>query len=384
MKLTLHNGFLAVLAICCTTAISSCVKDLPSDNEPNQALSSNTSLFVATDRHEAGDGNNLAAAIQFATSRLDAVVPSLVLLGGDYVGRGPDHGTAGQPAFSLADLRNEIYRTLDPLSTRTLFTYGSHDRGCTDGYQAFFSGPHRADGYYVYGISYAQMTFATDSLAQSAIERYLAQGDSADITPTPPPDTAAADTTGSRPAPPPANGSRPYNGIDAADPFGISAESAAARFEAWVSSLNDHAPIVVMSHVPIHSRRGDNPGGLRWLDALNRAARQHDIILFFGHNHSLEERGDNADQYCYLLTPGDTLRVQGDSLQGSQLRTLGFTYANAGYLKLGWCTLVTFSDLDHDGHHDHVQLRRFNTTGIDNSQFGLTGKPNPYTLRLTR
>lgn len=65
-----------------------------------------------------------------------------------------------------------------------------------------------------------------------------------------------------------------------------------------------------------------------------------------------------------------------------QRRQLGFTYANAGYLKLGWSTLVTFSDTDGNGLYDQVQLRRFNVLGNDESFFGLTGKRNPYTLKL--
>ena len=38
------------------------------------------------------------------------------------------------------------------------------------GYEAFLSGPRRFDGYYVYGVSFAQMSFATDSAAVAAIE----------------------------------------------------------------------------------------------------------------------------------------------------------------------------------------------------------------------
>jgi hypothetical protein len=166
------------------------------------------------------------------------------------------------------------------------------------------------------------------------------------------------------------------------DPFGASAESAAASFTSWVSTLSNHEPIVVMSHVPMHAHRGDNPGGIYWFEALSRAAETHDIIFFFGHNHSLEERGDSLDQNFYLLTAGDSISIQGNQLQGVQRRQLGFTYANAGYLKLGWSTLVTFSDTDGNGLYDQAQLRRFNVLGNDESFFGLTGKRNPYTLKL--
>lgn len=63
-----------------------------------------TSLFVATDRHEAGNGNNLSAMLQLMAANQNVVMPQMVLLGGDYVGRGPDHGTTGQPVFSAEDI----------------------------------------------------------------------------------------------------------------------------------------------------------------------------------------------------------------------------------------------------------------------------------------
>jgi hypothetical protein len=351
----------------------------------NLGTAKSTSLFVATDRHEAGDGNYLAQSLQMIVKQMDVVTPQTVLLGGDYVGNGPDKGKLGQPAFSLDDVRSEIFGTLPPQTTDVLFTYGSHDRNCTDNYGAFFSGPHRCNGYYVYGISYAQMVYDTDSQVQAAVALYEEQGENADESVGPPPEGPDEHGDGERPQPPSDNQQpqRAYNGIDVNDPFGSSAESAAASFTSWVSTLTDHAPIVVMSHVPMHAHRGDNPGGIYWFEALSRAAETHDVILFFGHNHSLEERGDSLDQNYYLLTPGDSISVQGNQLQGVQRRRLGFTYANAGYLKLGWSTLVTFTDTDGNGHYDRMRLRRFSVLGNDDSRFGLTGKRNPYSLRLT-
>ena len=340
-----------------------------------------TSLFVATDRHEAGNGNNLSAMLQLMAANQNVVMPQMVLLGGDYVGRGPDHGTTGQPEFSAEDIRNEVFRVMDPKETDLLLTYGSHDRNCTEGYGNFFSGPHRCDGYYVYGISYAQMVFATDSLAQVAIDTYLEQGDDTTSTPPPPPpsDSTHGDTASHAPS-----GPKAYNGIDAADPFGISAEAATRRFTAWVNSLDDNAPIVVMSHVPIHAHRGDNPGGLAWFDALQMAAQRHSVLLLFGHNHSLEERGDLADQSVYLLVPGDSIGVQGDSAAGIQRRRLNFIYANAGYLKLGFATLITFTDSQGSGRFDKVTLRRYGLDGTGIQRFGTTRHRNPYTYALHR
>ena len=366
---------LAITAICSIVMITACATE---DNPPVWE-GKTTSLFVASDRHEAGNGNNLAAAIQKVANRYGVVTPSVVLLGGDYVGSGPDAGDTGQPAFTLADLRSEIFSSLDPNKTEVFFTYGSHDRNCTDGYSAFFSGPHRCDGYYIYGISYAQMAYATDSLTRAAVALYDEQGDNIPGNNPPPP--ANNDSTMPMPQQP-SGGLRAYNGIDIADPYGISAESASARFAAWADTLSGHAPIIVMSHVPIHASRNDNPGGLRWFNALSRAAQKHDIVLLFGHNHTLEERGNSSDSGMYLLAPGDSITVQGDSVQGAQRQQLTFTYANAGYLKLGWCTLITFNDTDADGHPDYLQLRRFSAIGDKATLFGSTDKPNPWLITL--
>ena len=365
---------LAITAICSIVMITACA------TEDNSTVweGKTTSLFVASDRHEAGNGNNLAAAIQKVANRYGIVTPSVVLLGGDYVGSGPDAGDTGQPAFTLADLRSEIFSSLDPNKTEVFFTYGSHDRNCTDGYSAFFSGPHRCDGYYIYGISYAQMAYATDSLTRAAVALYDEQGDNIPDNNPPP---ANNDSTMPMPQQP-SGGLRAYNGIDIADPYGISAESAAARFAAWADTLSGHAPIIVMSHVPIHASRNDNPGGLRWFNTLSRAAQKHDIVLLFGHNHTLEERGNSSDSGMYLLAPGDSITVQGDSVQGAQRQQLTFTYANAGYLKLGWCTLITFNDTDADGHPDYLQLRRFSAIGDKATLFGSTDKPNPWLITL--
>lgn len=385
---------LPTILVCSAMVLTAC-----SDEDNGVAVGlmarKSTSLFVATDRHETGSGNNLAMSVQTVASHDDVVIPHMVLLGGDYVGKGPDRGTTGQPAFSLNDMYAEIFSALSPTDTDILFTYGSHDQGCTDGYKAFFSGPHHCDGYYVYGISYAQMVFDTDSLTRAAVALYLEQGDNAgedtehspgrDGEGQPEGEGEGQSGSGVPPAKPEEQGGlRAYNGIDVTDKFGISAESATASFTSWVSTLTDHEPIVVMTHVPMHAHRGDNPGGMRWFEALSHAAETHDVIVFYGHNHTLEEHGDSLDRNSYLLVPGDSISIQGDKIQGVQQRQLNFAYANAGYLKLGWSTLVTFFDTDGNGHHDHMLLRRFNVLGDDDSYFGLTGKRNPYILRLKR
>lgn len=368
MKKNLKRLFIGILGIASISFLfNSCV----TEDNPARVSARSTSILVATDRHESGSGNNLAAAVQSVVGASGVVVPSVVLLGGDYVGSGPDEGETGQPVFSIDDMKSELFMTLDPARTQTFFTYGSHDRNCIEGYNAFFSGPKLCDGYYIYGISYAQMAFPTDSVSRALVALYEQQ--------EPKTDTNTGELPNKLPT---SDDNRPYNGIDVVDPLGISAESAAASFTSWVESLNNSLPIVVMSHMPIHANRHDNPGGERWYKALSKAAQKHDIILFFGHNHTPEERGDLTDQNSYLLVSGDSISVQGDSNEGVTSHKLNFTYTNAGYIKLGWCTLITFTDNDGDGRHDNLQLRRFHARGDKALLFGTTDKNNPWNLPL--
>ena len=300
-----------------------------------------TSIFVATDRHETGKGNNLTAMLARAVAG-SGMQPQTVLLGGDYVGGGRDMA----PAFSIKDLYDEIYAVTDPLNTRVMMTFGLHDNACSEGYQPFYSGPCRCEGYYTYGISYIQMAFDTDSAAIAAIRYYEEHGEEL------PDDMPSLDEEGDGTMPPlpEEGGSMPkrkgYEGIDQADPYGISAESAARSFTQWVSTIADHDPVVVMTHVPLHANRDDNSGALTWYKALTAAAQHHEVLVLWGHNHTMEEigLGDELEQDCYLLTAGDSITVQGDSITGAVRCPLSFTYANAGYLKLGKATVITFSD----------------------------------------
>lgn len=358
----------------------------------------NTALFVATDRHNGDDGNNLAAMLRTAVNG-SKVKPRLVILGGDYVG----HGGETNPEFPISDLYNEIDSTLAPPYRDVVITYGSHDENCTDGYSAFFSGPRQQDGYYVYGVSYAQMIYATDAAVREAIALYQEQQEQQDNAETEVPNDSVPP-----PGPPRKKG---YNGLDIADRYGLSAESATANFTAWVHLLTDNKPIVVMSHVPMHANRKDNLGAMAWYDALSEAARAHDVIFLWGHNHTIEEdalkqpadstaQTDDAaasdslppkpegisnlnDRYCYLLTPGETINLQGTADSLTVERQLGFTYANAGYLKLGHASVITFTSHNPSGLYDAMTIRRFALIpDSTETAFGFTNHPNPCTLPL--
>ena len=391
----------AILALCgFGTMLTSCAEE---DNPANGGkLTNSTALFVATDRHENGKGNNLAAMLRIAVDGSE-VKPRLVLLGGDYVGSDVEFN----PAFPISDLYNEIDSVLPPPNRDVLITYGSHDENCTDGYSAFFSGPRYQDGYYVYGISYAQMIYATDDAVREAIALYQEQQEEST-------EEAPGERTDTNMPPPPMKGMMSYNGLDIADRYGLSAESASARFTAWVRKLTDSRPIVVMSHVPMHANRRDNLGATAWYDALSEAAASHDIIFLWGHNHTNEEwalralqqsadstaqtnepaandappkpkggLGNLNDRNCYLLTPGNNITLQGMADSLTVERQLSFTYANAGYLKFGQASVITFTSHDPSGQYDAMTIRRFNLDP-DSAQttFGFTSLPNPYTLPL--
>ena len=361
---------------------------VPTVPGPERAVPRSTSLFVATDRHESGEGNNLASLLRTAVDG-SRVKPEMVILGGDYVG----HGGGGNPAFPISDLYDEIDSTLAPPFRDVVITYGSHDINCTDGYEAFFSGPRRCDGYYVYGISFAQMIYPTDAAVLEAIALYQEQHEGQEAGAQEQPD-------GERPPGPPA-GPRGYNGLDIHDRYGLSAESASGNFLSWVHSLPDNNPIVVMSHVPLHANRRDNLGATVWYQALSEAARQHDVVFLWGHNHSLEESalrqqeeendgkrppgGNLNDRYSYLLTPGERITLQGPADSLTVDGRLDFTYVNAGYLKLGYASVITFSGHARGRGYDRMTIRRFALDPDATEEgFGYTEHRNPFTMNLRR
>ncbi|MBP5462422.1 MAG: bacterial Ig-like domain-containing protein, partial [Lachnospiraceae bacterium] len=106
-----------------------------------------------------------------------------------------------------------------------------------------------------------------------------------------------------------------------------SASTAAAAFSSWVNGLasDDHRAIIIVSHIPMHDRRNDNPGGATWLSVINAAAENKDILFFWGHNHTnWDTKNDTPYQY---VAPGGTLLPEGGSST-----TIKFTYALAGFI----------------------------------------------------
>ena len=367
-------AFILILAALCTGAAAESA--LPAGGTAGEPSSEETVIFVATDRHAAyetvspaGDGkpeegpppegsrppkdkkpprsnrmpvydengsliwhNHLTDLLKLVEA--DGVVPRLVLIGGDFVGSGSDGSTdatgypMGAPYFSMTAVDAQVQAVFSG-KTSTLYTYGSHDVNAVDDYRkAFFSGPADCGACHVYGISFSQMIHDTDQQAAAG----------------------------------------KYSGKDAADEHGLSAQSASEHFLSWVKSLDDHLPIIVMSHVPLHAHRGDNCGAWTWMQALNAAAEEHDVIFLWGHNHTTESRKDGRDteRAHYLRLPGEKLTVQSWELDaqghetgariipaeaGAETRelvtrteTLRFVYLNAGYITNGVGTVLSFRE----------------------------------------
>lgn len=161
---------------------------------------------------------------------------------------------------------------------------------------------------------------------------------------------------------------------------GIS-KSAAQDFKDWIDTVEDKTkPIIVLGHVPLVAKRGDNKGATYWNEALNYAATgveglddavktaevTRNVFYFYGHNHTV-------DSTEYYYAPGGTMNVQVDTASaGSGVLTtstdeeLGTVSAEGidvnvfyhalitGYIKTsGNATLMEISD-------DKITLTKYN------------------------
>ena len=300
--------------------------------------------------------NDLTAVLELVAEDPDAVLPEMVFLGGDHVGSGGHNmmdglgNPIGAPFYSTEGIDTQI-RSVFGEDVRTLYTYGTHDINEVGNYEdGFLCGPKAENGYYVYGISYAQMAFDTEAQIPK--------------------------------------GEHPYTGKDLADPFGACAETASHHFLMWVNDLKDHLPIIVFSHVPLHAERRDNPGAWTWVRALNDASRDHDIIFLWGHNHTMERRDKKKEleRSCYLRLPGEKLAVQTWGLEKDPeaavvQEELQFIYLNAGYIVNGVGTLLTFTDTDDSGDWDTLTAKRY-ALNEENRAFGSTGITSPWVFDL--
>ena len=105
-----------------------------------------------------------------------------------------------------------------------------------------------------------------------------------------------------------------------------------AELDAWLATAPTDVPIFFLTHFPLHFWYNNRyaPHAVDVIDVLNKYADDHEIIFFWGHNHS-----DFDDGYYKPRFPGDEIVVDPDG----NTRTLNFTYLAAG------CT----SDADYTG-----------------------------------
>ena len=279
-----------------------------SDYDPSVIIADDGHYMAfATDRH----GNT--SAIGEAMSAMNEYPVEYVSMIGDMVGS----GGSDAPAYDTTVVLDEVKAVFPWLSNKNVsIVYGSHDAGAVDNADILKCKPtgsstHIYTGYndngevsyYVYGIAYDDMLNAS------------------------------------------------Y------------AKTSAENFRHWVDyeAYDKSVPIIVLCHVPIHAKRGDNKGASYWNAALNYAATGSDngtevrrnVVFLHGHNHT-------SEQVEYYYEPGATISVQKDTGSSSGSRPGGsssasgessviyYTYITAGYLKQMSTKNATLIHLDDD------------------------------------
>lgn len=94
---------------------------------------------------------------------------------------------------------------------------------------------------------------------------------------------------------------------------GVDPATEAADFVTWATGadIDTSKVIILVSHYPIHAKRGDNTGAGYWHNALNEVASgsaagtevSRNVIFFHGHNHTVD-----SSEYVYI--PGSTMSIQ--------------------------------------------------------------------------
>ena len=126
-------------------------------------------------------------------------------------------------------------------------------------------------------------------------------------------------------------------------------ENAATVFKAWAAEIDPSVPIIVIGHVPLHYKRGDNLGADYWNKALNYAATGYDVVdentpitrqvcYIYGHNHTV-------DKNEYFTAPGDTIDVQLAGKENHAESVIQYSYLTGGYLNENHtASLITVKD----------------------------------------
>ena len=98
-------------------------------------------------------------------------------------------------------------------------------------------------------------------------------------------------------------------------------------FTSTVAGLDKTKPLFIVSHLPLHDRRGDSNGAAKWYEAISAAAEQMDIVFFWAHNHTGENAVDQAAFYV-AKDGNETITLENTST----VVTPNFTYMNAGFV----------------------------------------------------
>ena len=144
-------------------------------------------------------------------------------------------------------------------------------------------------------------------------------------------------------------------------------------------------PILIASHTGLHydidRMDGNNQYASILFDAINEAAKQLDIVFFFGHNHTNGDERVGGSLTFY--TKGDKLDVcttTSIAEKSGTSKKLNFTYMNYGYV--GYIgdihnqpttetptDLLTVSQLNFFG--DRIEIARYSADGLE-SEYGRT------------
>ena len=117
-----------------------------------------------------------------------------------------------------------------------------------------------------------------------------------------------------------------------------------------LSDTDDDKAIFIICHVPLHFERGDNPGGYYMANMLKNDAVADglDLVFVWGHNHTVNQNN-------IVITSGGICSFNNNGT-ATYLNSLGFTYINAGYVKLGYGLLSTVDS-------DSITLQRYTASG---------------------
>ena len=110
--------------------------------------------------------------------------------------------------------------------------------------------------------------------------------------------------------------------------YGVASTFKASKLKDFTDTmalLDPSKPVFIASHQPLHAKRNDNQYAYQWFEVINAAAKDRDIIFFWGHNHNYDE----GKFYYYGV--GDGMTVQNGSGTKS-VEDIQFAYIGAGYL----------------------------------------------------